>query len=147
MKKINSLLSVAQIDRQTYLGQIRNGRKSGEVVYRTPKIGDKVTFSNFFQYCIESYEIFICSNGNFEEFSKLFINNKKVSKQDLKNFYREVEEVSTELERVYGYNLKYFIKSFLTTSMRVCTKEFESYEEKFWFIIDEMDKRLGGKQS
>ena len=147
MKKINSFLSVAQIDKHTYLGEIRNGRKTGEVVYRNLKNSKKLTFSEFFQYCIESYEIFICSNCNFEEFAKTFENNLKVSKADLKSFYREVTEVSEELEKVYGYKLNLFIRSFLTPNLHMCSKQFESYEEKFWFVIDEMDKRLGGKQS
>ena len=136
MKRINSLLSVDKIGSNMYKGVIRNGSKKGEVVI--PKIASysELTFTNFFKYCMEQYEIYICSERNKEYFFNLFKDNQNVSKEDLETFFGQAEIISLKLEEVYGNNIKYFISNLSSESLRICGKEFKNIKEKTSYLME-----------
>lgn len=144
MKRINSLLSVEKT-RGGYVGAVRNGKNKGEIFLRTNLAYKDITFSSFFQQCIELYEIYLCCNCNFETFYSLFEGNTDVTKKDLELFFMETEDTALQLETVYGEKLKYFLYKFITPSRKVGNKKFFDMQDKLNFLTSSMVKRVQSK--
>lgn len=136
MKRINSLLSVEKHCESFYKGTFRNGNKKADVLIPRIVPYNKLTFSEFFNYCIGQYEIYICTERSKEKFMKLFNDNNNFNKEDLNSFYEEVEDISLKLEKVYGENLKYFVSNLCSSSKSICGKEFETIKAKKQFLMD-----------
>lgn len=142
MKKINNFLSIEPIDNKSFNGHICNGKRKAKIKVNAPS--KNVTFSDFFQYCIDMYEIYLCGYCDKEFFlekGELF----GITEERIEELFNDCVDIANKLEYVFEEKTSYFICNFVSPSLTIWGTEFVTFDEKLDYLINSMEYRLNQK--